>query len=311
MMLTIAVASVAMLAPGCARWNSDFADPPSSAVAAGGLPEVKIPAEAAIVDVAFVPMQLGSSLYASQAEKDAAAVREVASGDVLASGVAASVAGGGLEAPWQRMDEAVLAPQTRRWLAANGLRAGRISGWDVSQIASMSEEDDSTRLLREASVLSDFENRRKRLTCRDSQPVTLAVRRALEGDHPTLVRTPAGLIGRSLVNPQFTLQMKTFLLDDGRLSVSLLPEIQHGQMKQSFVANDSLAFRMDFRRELWTLNELALNVPLATGQAIVIVPTEDAFGLGQQMLIGRRADGSEERVAVIIQLGRLPQQTIQ
>jgi hypothetical protein len=258
-------------------------------------------------------MQLGPSLPASQAEGAAAANREVAAGDVLASGVVAGgvVAGGDSAAPWQRMDEAVIAPQTRRWLAANGLRAGRISGWDVSQIASMAEEDDSTRLLREASVLSDFENRRKRLTCRDSQPVTLAVRRALEGDHPTLVRTPAGLIGRSLVNPQFTLQMKTFLLDDGRLSVNLLPEIQHGQMKQSFVANDSLAFRMDFRRELWTLNELAMDVPLATGQAIVIVPTEDAFGLGQQMLIGRRADGSEERVAVIIQLGRLPQQTIQ
>jgi len=209
------------------------------------------------------------------------------------------------------MDEAVIPPGTRRWLAANGLRAGRISGWDASQLTSKSTEDESTRLLREANVLSDFETRRKRLTCRDSQPVTLAVRRALEGEHPTLVRTPDGLIGRSLSNPQFTLQMKTFLLDDGRLAVNLLPEIQHGQLKQNFVANESLAFRMDFRRELWSLNDLAMDVPLATGQAIVIAPTEDAFGLGQQMLIGRRADGGEERVAVIIQLGRLPQQTMQ
>src|SRR6056297_3151256 len=88
MVVIILVAVAGGMLSGCARWNGDFAEPaPAAAVAAGGLPEAKIPAAASIVDVAFVPMQA-----------------------IATTGEAA--------APWQRMDEAVIPPGTRRWLAA-------------------------------------------------------------------------------------------------------------------------------------------------------------------------------------------------
>jgi hypothetical protein len=72
------------------------------------------------------------------------------------------------------------------------------------------------------------------------------------------------------------------------------------------VAKETLAFRLDYARPSWTVEELAIEVPLSAGQAAVIAPTEPPFGLGRQMLVGRRADQALQQVAVVVQLKRLP-----
>ena len=206
------------------------------------------------------------------------------------------------------MDETVVAPETREILASNGLRAGRLNGFELDELEQSPTENESTRLLREANLLSDFESRRQRLSHVPNQPYTLAVRQKSQGEKAVLVRQANGQVeGRRMEDPQFTFQMRTFTLDDGRMSVRLIPEIQYGQIKQNFVTSQALAFRWEFRRDSWMLSDLTIDIPLSTGQAVVILPTDEPFGLGAQMLVGRRADTAEERIAVVIHLSRLPQ----
>jgi hypothetical protein len=209
--------------------------------------------------------------------------------------------------PWERMDTTVLDPAARRRLAANGLRAGRVSTLDLEQLTNDGEVDESLRLLQEADVLSDFEHERHTFTCRPGQSHALAVRRQYPGELATLIHSDhQGVTGKTLERPQFTFRMRTVRLDDGRLMVRLVPEIQHGQARPNYVAKETLAFRLDYARPSWTVEELAIEVPLSAGQAAVIAPTEPPFGLGRQMLVGRRADQALQQVAVVVQLKRLP-----
>jgi hypothetical protein len=204
------------------------------------------------------------------------------------------------------LDETLLSPELRSILAANGIRAGRAIAWEPTQVLQNQEAEGPMRFLNETNVASDFEKRRRKLSCRDHQPYALLVRRSTDGELSTLVRTSSGTIGHSLVSPQFGFILQTRQMDDGRIAIRLTPEIQHGEMKQNFVASESLAFRMDFNRSKWTIDELVVETPLSEGQALVIMPSAEAFGLGEQMFMGTRADQTVERVALIVHLQRRP-----
>lgn len=257
---------------GCAEWKMDA----ENASARGGLPEARIPDDVAILEVAFV---------------------RIVDHETLTPGT---------ELPWDRLDETVVDSETRECLNKNGIRAGRILSIDSSQLGDQRPSDDSTRLMQEADVASDFEHRHRRLSCRDGQLYSLAVRRPTGARVPVLLCSVDNVVaGRSLDDPQFMLNLRTRMLDDGRVAVRLVPEIQHGQVRQNYVTRDA-AFRMEFHRQRWTLDELLCEVPLSDGQAMVIMASKDTFGLGQQMFVGRRADLSEERIAVVLRLHRRP-----
>jgi hypothetical protein len=270
---------VVATATGCATWTRPgFIGPSSSETSPSannpGLPEARIPDSAAVLD------------FATLAIPDPKA----ANAGTL---------------PWETLDESAIPLEIRRRLASNGLRAGRIVAFDASQIVQR-EETAEQKLLQETSLESDFDRRHRRLTCREGQSRILAARRPITGTVPVLVRNESDVVGRSVVNPQFNLVLRTYLLDDGRVLASLLPEIHHGDIKQNVVSTDSSAFRFDFSRETWSLGQLAIEVPLSEGQAIVIMPTDEPFGLGRQMLVGQKADQTEERTAVVIHLNRRP-----
>ncbi len=258
-----AAVMMALTHAGCAQWKTE--DDPVAVANRPGLPEARIPDNAAIVEVAFLPLVKPLSL-----------------------------------------DDTLVPAKTREILYKNGIRAGRLLVWEPSSLDALPEEDDSIRLLRQANLASDFESRRRRLSCRDSQPFSLVVRRPSGGELAALVNTSDGVVGQTLQNPQFTFTLRTRQMDDGRLAIRLTPEIQHGDIKQSYLSSDSLAFRVDFNRPAWTLEELAVELPLAEGQAAVIMPSEDAFGIGQQMFVGRRTDQTEEKIAMVVYLRRRP-----
>lgn len=257
---------------GCAKWKVD----PEKSSVRGGLPAARVPDHVAILDVAFV---------------------RIADRETLTPGT---------ELPWDRLDETVVPRETREYLKKNGIRAGRVLSIEPGQLDEPPSSDESTRLMQEAEVASDFEHRRRRLSCREGQRYTLAVRRPTGDRVPILLCLEKGGVGgRSVDDPQFMLNLRTRILDDGRIAVRLVPEIQHGQVRQNYVPGDA-GFRMEFHRQRWTLDELMCEIPLSEGQAMVILPAEETFGLGQQMFVGKRVDLSEERIAVVLRLHRRP-----
>ncbi|WP_164101120.1 hypothetical protein [Candidatus Laterigemmans baculatus] len=272
-MFAIAIATATW--SGCAQWKSE----PPPELARGGLPPAQVADEVAILEVAFVRLPEASP-----------ALPET-------PGAASFV---------DRLDETVVPGEMRERLATNGIRVGRLLTIEPGQMGEAAPADEATRLMEEANVVSDFEQRRRRISCRDGQPYTLAVRRPSGERVSTLIRTSEGVVGKSLSDPQFMLILRTRMLDDGRLAVRLTPEVQHGEVRQNYVSSD-LAIRMEFQRDQWTLHELMCEVPLSEGQAIVLMPQKEAFGLGKQMFVGERADLSQERIAVVLRLQRRPQ----
>lgn len=271
---TLAYASTVALCSGCAQWNGEEALLSAAAASpSNGVAAAKIPG----LPEARLP--------------EGAAIVEVAFINPPAN---------------MTLDETLLSAELRSLLAANGLRAGRLIAADPQQVLQGQEGEGAIRFLSETNVASDFERRRRKLSCRDHQPFSLLVRRPGVGEVSTLVHTREGVIGHSLISPQFGFILQTRQMDDGRISVRLTPEIQHGEIKQNFVASDSLAFRMDFNREKWTLDELIIESPLAEGQALVVLPSSDSFGLGKQMFVGMRADQTVEQIALVLFLQKRP-----
>lgn len=269
-------AMLTLLVGGCAHWNDtsvveDRQSTPS------GLPEAQLPDEATLLNIAFISITPKSD-----------------------SPTAAS-------APWDSMDETIVPMNTRETLAANGLRVGRVMMVSPDFLKDAPEADPSSRLLREAGLESDFNLNQRRLTCREGRPYTIAVRKVMEGQQSILLRKRDGQVeGRSLETPQFTLQLHSRGGQRGEQWIQLIPEIQFGPVRQNFVANESMAFRVEHRRDRWLLDELLVKIPLAQGQALIIVPTPEPIGIGKQMLVGTKADQSEERIAIMVQVNRPP-----
>lgn len=299
----LAVVIATVVWGGCAQWKTE----PAADLPRGGLPAAQISDEVAILEVAFVRIPDPSLAIAASTSSASEATTEEkpTGGEADASGVGATSASG----LWDRLDETVVPREMRERLAANGIRVGRLLSFELGQLDDRAAADESTRLMEEADVVSDFEQRLRRLSCSDGQPYTLAVRRPSGENVSTFIKTSDGVLGRSLSDPQFMLILRTRELDDGRIAVRLTPEIQHGEVRQNYVASD-LAFRMEFQREQWTLHELMCEVPLSEGQAVVLMPLEETFGLGKKMFVGKRADLSQERIAVVLRLQRRPQHRI-
>lgn len=265
-----------VLSAGCASWK-DTPGGDGDKTSIPRLPDAKIPDQSSVIDVAFLKIPAVSQHETSRL-------------------------------PWDAMDEAVIPIEVRERFEANGFRVGRVVAFDATQLPTVSEDDLENSP--SVSLTSDFDRRRRRLTCRNGQAYTLVPRRPTSGSVAILLQMEKGVEGRSVRNPQFNFGLQTMSLDDGRVSVKLTPEIHHGEVKQNYVSNDSLAFRLDFSRDIWVLQALGLEVALTEGQAVVVVPQDEPFGLAKQMLVGRGADQVEERTAVIVHLSRRPRQTV-
>lgn len=269
---------------GCAVWSTRGETTPAAPLKnnfAKELPAVQIPNDASILEIAFVPLP-------STTESE---------------GVVSELDG---------FDESIVSPEIRSCFLANGLRIGRILHCQDLLSSTPQPDDPNERLLREASVLSDFSTHHRHLTCRDGHTYPIAIRRMINGQRVVLFKDREGsVLGRSVDSPQFMLNLKAYRDSTEGALVSLIPEVQYGQVQQNYVANESLAIRFDYSRQRWELDDLEVQIPLSPGQAIVVMPASPSFGLGEQMLVGYRADQIKERIAMVIRLNRRPTTALQ
>ncbi len=276
--------AVAFANQGCAVWSTrgqtNSGDPLKNNFAKE-LPPVQIPNDASILEIAFVPLPSTTPTEGGASELDS-------------------------------FDESIVSPEVRSCFLANGLRIGRILHCQDLLSSAPQSDDPNERLLREASVLSDFSTHHRHLTCRDGHTYPLAIRRMINGQRVVLFKDREGaVVGRSVDSPQFMMNLKAYRDSTEGALVSLIPEVQYGQVQQNYVANETLAIRFDYSRQRWELDDLEVQIPLAPGQAIVVMPASPSFGLGEQMLVGYRADQIKERIAMVIRLNRRPTTALQ
>lgn len=199
---------------------------------------------------------------------------------------------------WDAADEQSLPIETRRDLAANGIRVG-VFGQQLPAAlrclldaprAGLSDLSDVQGDLEIASTRQHLPLRAGRRSVIQVSPVfpSLAV----------LVSDAGGVRGYQLADARCTLAIKAYPLGDGRAKLNINPEIEHGEMRARFMPSDGMIIQQTSQERL-VLERLALDAVLSPGQWLLFSTTADIKGLGEHFF-AHKAGGTIQQRALIL-----------
>ena len=176
---------------------------------------------------------------------------------------------------WTQVDETAIPSDVRSALLKNGLRAGVIVGAAPLSLESLiSSQTPSAPLSTQGPASSAtppesaptisrrtlhvLPNQRSELLASDVyERLNLLVREESEGT------------GHEYFKARCALAVTATPLGDGRVRLSLVPEVQHGEARQQYRGDDGM-WRVDSARPKVTLDKMAFDVVLAPGQSVVL-----------------------------------------
>ena len=258
-------AGASALALGCARWTTTPEEPSK-------LPPAKMSPDSVVLEIAFVRLP--------------AADREAN------------------ETIWAEADEQHFAPELRRQLAANGLRAG-ILGQQLP--ANLRAALDAATPLQEERAedldTNDTQASRtqRRLQCRAGHRAKIVISKTFPS--LSLLTKESGRIGGSqLSNAQCLFALKPFPLGDGRVRIEVTPEVEHGELRNQWAGQDgTLMQRIGRQRVL--LDKLRAEATLSPGQVLLLSSTPRARGIGEHFFV-EQAGGTAEITLLLVRVAQ-------
>lgn len=183
---------------------------------------------------------------------------------------------------WRQVDETAFEPKVRAAWRANGLRIGIVR--DPSALPRPDSVTDPAEALMIATGVST-----NGPSGHDSVMITPSRRHELplgpitEGTSAVLLRTPTGLVGRTVSSPQGLLSIEaTWGPGERQASLRLLPQIQHGESQPRFISGDA-ALRLASGRPTWSMDDMQLDWTTREGDRLVIAPD---FGADDRQAVG-------------------------
>ena len=259
------LAAAAGLIAGCAQWNKQPQEP-------SRLPAARMSPDSVVIELAFVRLP--------------------------ASDKAAH------DAIWNQADEQHFAPELRRELAANGLRVGVLGQQLPTELRAAL---DAAANLREERVedtdTNDTQTDRsqRRISCRTGRRAKIVVSKT----YPSLAfltQEEGAVRGNVLENAQCLLALRPYPQGDGRVRLDLTPEVEHGELKTRFAAQDGTMMHR-VGRERVVQDRLRIAATVAAGQVLVISTTPDIKGLGEHFF-SETAGGQVERTLLLIRVAQ-------
>jgi hypothetical protein len=229
------------------------------------LPPVRLPPDAVVVDIAFVRLPPG----------DHESYDEI----------------------WNAADEQSLSVETRRELAANGIRAG-VYGQELPPRLRSLLDAPQAKISDLSEAGSDFE-----ISTRQHLPLRAGHRSVIQVSpvFPSLavLTTESGSVrGYQLVEARCTLALKAYPQGDGRAKLCLTPAIEHGESKSRWVGSEGMMIQQTGQERL-VLDRLALDTTLSPGQWLILSTTADVKGLGEHFF-AHKSGGAVHRRALVI-----------
>ena len=216
-----------------------------------------------------------------------------------------------LQSIWQWVDETAISAEKRSLLARNGLRVGRVVQRDrlearVEEFRSEAPPDVIDQFLASAAVASHQSEGTDRIPLRIGKRKELPVRSPIEGEQVVLFHDGEHLVGETLRDPQFLFAISAERgMTPRTLRLRLRPEVQHGEMEQSYVAGGA-AMRIDVRRPSWSFTPLEFDLPSGEGDLFVVTETASRRGIGRQMLGGKNVDQLEQQTLILLRIVHVP-----
>ena len=204
------------------------------------------------------------------------------------------------DALWNETDEQVLDDGLRRRLAANGLRAGIVTGGLPADLATRLSPDRPTAADIPAADGLSTGRLLRLLPGRRSEVVAAAS----IGELVLLESLDGQVRGGTYHEAGGSFSLRVQPAADGRVQVELVPEIRHGPMERSWVGEDGM-FRLEAGQRRHRREDLMLRVELAAGSVLVVGGAGDeAATLGDALLRDRKGDRATRRLLLIRPLGR-------
>jgi len=202
---------------------------------------------------------------------------------------------------WNDIDEQQLALSVRQKLAEAGLRAGVIGGQLPAALARImaAAEQGPTNVVAAAASLEQ------------TPPVSRQQMQLHSGWHgeiissstypqlPLLTREEGRLSGRTYAAAQGVLQAKAQALGDRRIRLSIVPELQYGQMRQQWAVEDGRLVGQQGKSKR-VFDHLAFEAALAAGEMLVLTSLPQRSGtLGHYLFTEPHDDQLQQKLLLV------------
>lgn len=249
---------------GCAQWI------PATVSEANKLPTPLLPADSVVLEIAFARLPLS----------DRDSYDEI----------------------WQRTDEQVFATDLRRKWADNGLRCGLVGSQLPPKLREILDKNNGSLAERAEDAMDiqgEMSRADRRLQCRAGRRAKVFTSKTF--DSLALLTQEEGMVrGWPLSQAQCLFGLKVYPLGDARAKLSLVPEVEHGEMKTQYVGREGTVMPQ-LGRERVVLDSLALEATLSPGQVLMISSTPDPKGLGEHFFV-EQTGTAQVRALLLIRL---------
>ncbi|MCA9241174.1 MAG: hypothetical protein KDA37_13280 [Planctomycetales bacterium] len=212
------------------------------------------------------------------------------------------------QALWGHIQENRLAPDLRRRLAHNGMRAGVFGGALPSEVHRLLNPDggEAENAAQTNSSLRETGVWRRTRQLRPGDHVELQASES-RPETSLLVSRNEEMTGAIYTNAQAYYQLSTSLTPTGQSELTLTPELRHGIPKPRWTPDETgVIAHATPRRDAVVFHDLEISVPLAAGEALLVtsLPDSDARVGGHLHKLEDSTTGS--RKAILIRVVQAP-----
>lgn len=206
------------------------------------------------------------------------------------------------EEVWKQADEQSLAIDLRHELSRNGLRCG-ILGKRIPEKVRALMDQKATTIDKRSEDLDvgqiEVDRQTRRLQCRAARRAKILCSKSFP-QLSLLTRDGGSVRGRQLEKAQCLFALKPYPQGDGRVQIDLLPEVEHGELKQQWVGGEGTLMQRVGRDKV-TFEALRISLSLAPGQMIVVSAVEQPVGLGEHFFV-ESVGGTPQRSLLFVRL---------
>lgn len=208
---------------------------------------------------------------------------------------------------WKEVDEQQFSTEVRERFVTNGFRAGLVFGQipvALSQLLELGDkpaphdgivESDIGSLEAEPTVM------RRHIQARPAQRNEI-VASSVYDSLPVLISERGEVRGRTFRHAQGILALKAFPQPDGRVQLSLTPELHYEQARQRWVGRQGM-LQMESSRPRHTFDDMGLSATLMPGDMLVLTSLPDRPGsLGHHFF--NIPDGEPAQKLLVVRLAQ-------
>lgn len=207
---------------------------------------------------------------------------------------------------WQEIDELHFTADTQRRFAANGLRAGVISGPLPLQIEKLLQLTDKPSTEQDAGSKVDVDRtpvvkqRQLRVQAGRRSNIIMLGETERVPEMSLLVRSDDGQVkGRTFRDVMGMFALRSYPQGDGGVRLDFVPELEHGTAQKRFVPGDGM-FKVEFGPPHEVIDDLKLSAVLTTGQFLALTCMPDRPGsLGHRFFTESKGDAAMQKLLLI------------